>query len=447
MSEDTATLRVNRVVYGGYGLARQDDAAGARSVFVPFSLPGELVRAAPVAGAAKDWQLLQILEPSPARIEPGCPHFGPCGGCHLQMASYDEQLRLKRDVLLEALARAGVRDVPEVDTSSAESWGYRNRIRLHVMREGEALRLGYRKRNSRDIFPITTCPIAAPLLWRAAEALLTLSANYHDATAWLRAASEIEFFCSADESKLQVTLLCTGRPDAMRTSSFEGAMSMLATSIPELFGAGAALVYSQSGVPTEHLASWGAGGLAYSVDLAGTPERYWISRGGFFQVNRFLTARLVELVCTGRSGALAWDLFAGVGLFARVLARSFDQVIAVEANPVAAAELSASLRRMGPYAGIQATTLSFLRERIVQRERPELIVLDPPRAGAGAEVCGLLAQLAPAEIVYVSCDPTTLARDLAHLQLSDYHISALHLIDLFPQTYHQEAVAVLRPKA
>jgi 23S rRNA (uracil1939-C5)-methyltransferase len=153
---------------------------------------------------------------------------------------------------------------------------------------------------------------------------------------------------------------------------------------------------------------------------------------------------MVDLVCKNRHGDIAWDLFAGVGLFARVLAGSFHRVTAVEANTVATRELIAALRRLGPqHKAIEAVILDFLRDAVLQRERPDLIVLDPPRAGAGVEVCGLLDRIAAPQIIYVSCDPVTLGRDLAALQES-YEITHLHLIDLFPQTYHQEAVVELR---
>jgi 23S rRNA (uracil1939-C5)-methyltransferase len=127
-----------------------------------------------------------------------------------------------------------------------------------------------------------------------------------------------------------------------------------------------------------------------------------------------------------------------------VLAQSFAQVTAVEANPTAAADLRAALAKLGPsHTAVEATTLDFLRTAVLQRERPSLIVLDPPRAGAGPEACELLNRIAPAEIVYVSCDPATLTRDLAILQ-PHFALEALHLLDLFPQTTHLETVAVLK---
>jgi 23S rRNA (uracil1939-C5)-methyltransferase len=184
------------------------------------------------------------------------------------------------------------------------------------------------------------------------------------------------------------------------------------------------------------LENWGAGGLTYAV--AG--ESYWISRGGFFQINRFLIDKLVRIVTAGRQGTVAWDLYAGVGLFSRALAKTFQHVVAVEA---AANDLSRSFKGPGRRA-VEATTVEFLRSAVVQRERPELIVMDPPRAGVGSEVCALLARISPPEIVYVSCDPVTLARDLKLLVAAGYNIAEIHMVDMFPQTFHLETVMILR---
>jgi 23S rRNA (uracil1939-C5)-methyltransferase len=184
------------------------------------------------------------------------------------------------------------------------------------------------------------------------------------------------------------------------------------------------------------LESWGTEGLNYHA----ADEDYWVSRGAFFQVNRFLVDELVEIVTSGRKGSIAWDLYAGVGLFSRALAKTYQQVVAVEA---AANDLAKSFRGPGKRA-VEATTLEFLRSAVVQRERPELIVMDPPRAGLGAEVCVLLARISAPEVVYVSCDPVTLARDLKSLAEAGYYLAELHMVDMFPQTFHLETVAVLR---
>jgi 23S rRNA (uracil1939-C5)-methyltransferase len=434
-------LHIERVVYGGFGLARSSDIDSDSQLsasFVPFTLPGELVEAVP-SDAKDGLRLLRVLEPSNERVQPGCPHFGVCGGCQLQMANYPEQLRIKEEVLRESLTRAGVLDLPHIAKHAAEPWHYRNRIRLHVTRQEDRVRFGYRERASDSILPITTCPIAAPLLWRAAEAMINAAPHDADIRRWLDSSVEVEFFCNADMSRLQITLLCTAS-QTPSAAHFQETFARFHQEIPELAGAGALQIHPRTGQAQRELASWGAHGLNYEV----AEERYWVARGGFFQVNRFLLPEMVELVCADQRGGIAWDLFAGVGLFARVLARSFDQVTAVEANPAAARELVASMRRLGEqHRSVPEIIVDYLGEAILQRERPELIVLDPPRAGAGVEVCQLLARIAPQRMVYVSCDPVTLGRDLAVLQ-SNYKVEALHLVDLFPQTYHQEAVVKLR---
>ena len=148
------------------------------------------------------------------------------------------------------------------------------------------------------------------------------------------------------------------------------------------------------------------------------------------------------MVTTGRRGRLVWDLYAGVGLFSRVLARSFSEVVAVEGGEAAAADLN-SFKAKG-FRAVRQPVVEFLRDAVIQRERPDLIVLDPPRAGLGGEGCELLGRLQVAEIAYVSCDPVTLARDLKQLQERGYEVVEMHLIDLFPQTFHIETMALLR---
>ena len=434
-------LRIERVVYGGFGLARTSSAGPDSQVsasLVPFTLPGELVEAIPV-GAKNELKLQGVLEPSTERVQPGCPHFGICGGCQMQMASYPEQLRIKEEGLRESLNRAGVMDLPNIAKHTAEPWHYRNRIRLHITRQEDRILFGYRERASDSILPITTCSIAAPLLWHAAEVMANAAPHDVNLRRWLEFSAEVELFCNVDMSRLQITLLYAASKSLPPTSHFQEAFARLQRDIPELAGAGALQIHPKTGQVKKELANWGTPGLEYDV----SGERYWVARGGFFQVNRFLLPEMVELVCGDQRGGIAWDLFAGVGLFARVLARSFVQVTAVEANPAAARELAASMRRVGAqHRSVGATIVNYLREAVLQRERPDLILLDPPRAGAGPEVCQLLARIGPERIVYVSCDPVTLGRDLAVLQ-SNYKIEALHLVDLFPQTYHQEAVVKL----
>lgn len=445
------TLHIVRALYSGNGLAHS--ARGA-AVLVPFTLPGETVEATN-PNASNEAQLLCVLTPSPERVAPPCPHFGTCGGCHYQMANYPEQLHLKQSIFTQLLSGAGVASAPEPLMHSAEPWGYRNRIRLRVARtlgSGDdtdtdgSLRLGYNRHATTEFLPITTCLIAAPVLWSTAKSLLAAAAEDRDVAYWLNATAEVELFCDHTMKRIQITFFCAPRTKPLFESLDRAAIALQAYA-PQgvLITATAAAAFDPRTGPTGRtIAEAGAPGLNYRV----LDETYWITRGGFFQVNRFLLETLVELVCNEddqpRSGTLAWDLFAGVGLFSRVLARSFKAVTAVEANPTAVADLRMALpKRDSPSAVYESTTLDFLRRAVLDRDRPELIVLDPPRAGVGLEACELLTRIAAPSLVYVSCDPTTLARDLNALQ-SLYNIRALHLVDLFPQTFHLETVAILQ---
>jgi 23S rRNA (uracil1939-C5)-methyltransferase len=431
-------LKIEKLVYGGAGLAHPIEPEDTgKVVFIPFTLPGEIVEALPIESSSgpAEAPLVDIVSPSSSRVTPRCAHFGACGGCHYQHVSYSAQVEIKTAILRETLERAGLAALPEIQPHTSEPWKYRNRSRLRVESVDGVLRVGYNRRGSNTFLPIHECPISAPLVWRACEALLQVAAEDSPAGRWAQIAVEVEFFLSADERKLQMTVFV--RKDRPRFSVFCDRMRDL---IPELAGAGAMQLPPEGKQRTTHnaraLNSWGAAGLTYRV----AEEEYWVSRGGFFQVNRFLLDELVDLVTAGRSGKIAWDLYAGVGLFSRVLARNFEQVVAVEA---AGEDLRNTFKGAGRRA-VETTTLEFLRGAVLQRERPELIVMDPPRAGVGAEVCTLLGRLSTAEIVYVSCDPVTLARDLKMLTTAGYAVAELHLVDLFPQTFHMETVVVLR---
>jgi 23S rRNA (uracil1939-C5)-methyltransferase len=422
-------LEVYKELYGG--LVQTSDPA----IALPFVLRKETVELSP------DNRILRIT-PAPERIKPKCPHFGKCGGCQYQIITPQQQGDVKRRILFTELDDAGIEFPVEIPAHTAEGYGYRNRIRLRVQRIDNTLRLGYNIRTTTEFLPITTCPIAAPILWSTAEAILQTADTNPDAAFWLNAATELELFCNDDLSRIQLTLLCAPRTKVQRDSlaKFFAAIQQVAPQVTSL----AAIASDPRTGPTGRtLDAVGAAGLNYRVG----DETYWITRGGFFQVNRFLLDKLVALVTESndqpRIGKLAWDLYAGVGLFSRVLAKNFTRVVAVEANPTAASDNRAALRKLNPvHEAITATTLDFLRTTITQRDRPDFIVLDPPRAGAGEDACHLLLSIASPHIVYVSCDPITLARDLKILS-ANYRITQLHLVDLFPQTFHMETVVAL----
>lgn len=420
--------RVEKMVYGGDGLVR----IGERAVFVPFTLPGEVVEFDNESKPRNH----TIENTSSLRVEPACSHFGVCGGCQYQHATYESQLEIKTGILQETMDRAGVMNLPSVVRHVAAPWGYRNRIRMKI--NGKEAQVGYSRRGTGEFLAIKECPIAAPLLVRAAFAFANVLNNLPGAHG-LRSAVEVELFCSGDGAQLQMTVFTRGK-----SFPLSNICERIKEKVPQLTGAGVAFLTAEGSQRARRLErpragdSWGAEGLIY--EAAG--ERYWVSRGGFFQVNRFLINDLVKVVAEGRSGRLAWDLYSGVGLFSRVLARGFAEVVAVEGGEAAAADLN-SFKAKG-FRAVRQPVVEFLRDAVIQRERPDLIVMDPPRAGLGAEGCELLGRLQVAEIAYVSCDPVTLARDLKQLQDAGYQVVEMHMIDLFPQTFHIETMALLR---
>jgi 23S rRNA (uracil1939-C5)-methyltransferase len=422
-------VEIEKPVYGGAFLAHVE----GKAVFVPLTLPGEQarIRVTQSKSGYSTAEAVEIVAASPARVQPRCPHFGACGGCNYQHAGYENELAFKQQILRETLERGGVAVPEKIETLAAEPWAYRNRIRLAFDAEG---RPGYRGRKSHGIVPISQCPIAAPLLVCAAQAagemLERVPANLRP--------KELALFCDAAESTLMATFFA-GDTAGVRLEPLAAALK---ERIAELKSAQLA-ADGRPGHPARMLARWGADSIRYSA--AGFDYR--VDQGAFFQVNRWLVDALVERVTRGASGKLAWDMFAGVGLFARRLTANFERVVAVESAPPAVEALDENLKGTTG-TGVRAATLDFLRSAASSQGPdwivPDLIIVDPPRSGLGADVTALLAQVASAELVYVSCDPATLARDLRALVASGYEIESVTLADLFPQTFHMETIVRLR---
>jgi 23S rRNA (uracil1939-C5)-methyltransferase len=424
-------LRIEKTIYGGSGLSRvREGEFAGKTVFVPLTLPGELVEAHIVEDKRSfiNAEVDSILEASPHRTAPKCPYFGRCGGCSYQHGDYAHQVEIKKQILREALERAHLPSLPDIAGVSRQPWNYRNRIRLQVQTSPFAL--GYRERRSNKLLAVESCPIAAPLLQKAIAMITERGAS-------LRLAGfcdEIELF-TADEGSLLLSFFADKR-DRLGQGKFAEICAALKQKLPELQGA--ALFLIQHKQPARLLQSWGEGSLVCKAAGFG----YRVSLGSFFQVNRFLIDALVDLVIAGRRGRLAWDLYAGVGLFARALSDNFERVIAVESSPASSSDLRHNLEGAS-HRVVQVSTLDFLQKQNASATPPDLVVVDPPRAGLGPAVTTLLSQFGPAEIIYVSCDPATLSRDLAALVNSGYDLRTITVVDMFPQTFHLESVSVL----
>jgi len=396
----TVTVDVEKLVYGGEGLARVE----GQVVLTPFVLPGERIEV--LTRRAKTGLLQgsspQIVVPSPHRVVPRCEYFANCGGCHYQHAEYPLQLQAKRGILHETLQRlGGITYEGEIHVISGEPWNYRNRIQLHSSER----RIGFRKAESHDLCPITHCEISSP-------AINEVIARLNDAVQqpeWPEFLNSIEVF--TNEKEIQLNIVESARPVAARF--FRWCEGFLPSLVPN----------------------------SVNYDVAGRSFR--ISRGSFFQVNRFLIEDLVAETLRDATGRQALDLYAGVGLFSLPLAERFTEVQAVERGAPAYRDLEWNASQAA--ANIHTAKLSaedFLRHLT---KAPDLIVADPPRAGLGRDATSEILRLLPPQLVYVSCDAATLARDVRKL-LTSYTIERLTLVDLFPQTYHFESIVHLRRK-
>lgn len=389
--------------------------------------------------------LLAIADALPDRVEPRCPHFGRCGGCQLQHLPYPAQLSAKRDMLVAMLQQAGLRVVPEVHLHAADPWQYRNRARMRV----EDGRFGYSVRASNDFLPVRECPIVSPMVWNIAHTLQAMVAAGE--ARWPAGTRAFEVFANGDESAAQLSLhlqATVATVDRDAPPDFRRLCEAVQRSVPELAGAG--LLVSANPDPAQpqrvqkssrvEIARWGEAALLYRVESTA----YTVTRNAFFQVNRYLADLMVRLVTEGRSGGLAYDLFAGAGLFSVPLARHFTRVVAVEIGEPAASDLATHLRLCGSqHRAMRSTAHDFLL-KAGKGATPDLVVLDPPRAGLGRKTAQVLAALRAPEIVYVSCDAETFAADSRTLLESGYTLHHLHLLDLFPQTFHTETIAVFR---
>ena len=429
-------LKIEKLVYGGEGLGHQS----GRTVFVPFVLPEEVVSIEPREQRKKfiRGRVAQIVAPSPLRVAAPCPHFGTCGGCNYQHIPYEQQLEYKADILRETLSRLGriAWEGPIVPHASP-AFGYRNRAQWKIAQGGgRAPAIGYFETGSQRLCPVDQgpdqCPVVSPLLAETLSSLSRLLAA-GKLSADLR---EVEAFADHADAKLLLSL------------SFDrwgGALEELAGLLrAEIPGLETLLVHNRR---ADRFELSGPGHILYRV---GT-HTFRVGHLSFFQVNRFLLDELVEVVLGETRGGLALDLFAGVGLFTVPLARRFQRVIGVESNVAAGRDLEINLQESG--AASPAARLAHVEAFLQQwHETPDLAVLNPPRTGVPAPALARLVKLGPRHIAYLSCDPATLARDLAMLvgtpeKPGGYRISELHLVDIFPQTYHMEVVVRLLRRA
>lgn len=403
---DTYQVTLTNHAYGGEALGRLPDG---RAVFVPFALPGETVRIRLVEGkrgfARAD--LLEVLTPAPERTAPRCAHFLTCGNCHYQHIEYPAQLQAKTAILRDQLERIGRLVDPPVQPAvpCPRPYYYRNNVQFHQTSQGE---LGFHKFRSPEVFAIRECHLPEePLneIWP----LLEIEPIPGLERIGVRMGSFDDFLITLESQDQRV-------PDFL--------VEDLPVSIAHLGPGGLSVLAGSSYVMMEVLG-----------------RQFRVSAGSFFQVNTSLAAAMVEHLLAGLAlapGDTVLEVYAGVGLFSAFLAPKVARLVGIEASPGACDDFVFNLDEFDHVELYQGTAEAILPGLEI---RPRAVLVDPPRAGVDRRAMDAILSMAPAAIVYVSCDPATLSRDARRLVEGGYHLRQVTPFDLFPQTFHIESIS------
>jgi 23S rRNA (uracil1939-C5)-methyltransferase len=430
---EEVTLALEGMAHGGAALGRLDGRVG----LIDYAIPGEEVRAAVRRGKRDYFEgaAVEVLRPAPERVAAPCPYFGACGGCQWQHIAYAAQLRFKREVVEEQLRRIGGLALDVAAMHSDTPWAYRHSAAIAL---GHAA--GFRARRSRWELAIERCPIAHPTISALLGALNGAIArgeivNFRGKI-WLEV-KVVHPTRRADEPALQAVLRGIAGIEPEGSPDLAALLERLAT-LPGVHSL--AFCRPKGGIVPV------AGPLHSPVLVAG--RAYQLPAGSFFQTNLALLpallARVTALAEPFRGGTVA-DLYCGAGLFALWLAREWraaaGSVVGVEVDPRAIAAAEATAREWG-LAGCRFVARPA--ERAVG-ELPDLdlVIVDPPRSGLDEKLLRALIARGPRGFIYVSCEPATLARDLAILTAGGYTAHSVELFDFFPQTYHVESLAFL----
>lgn len=401
--------------YGGDSLGRLQDG---RAVFTPYAIPGEKIRVRLVEekrGHARA-ELLEVLEPAAERIQPTCPHFQVCGGCHYQHMSYPAQLAAKTEILKDQLSRLGGLKNAEVKPiiASPLQTHYRNHVQFHLTPEGE---LGYYRFDNSSVLAIQECHLPEPVLneiWPR----LSFEPGQNIERIGLR--------CGVDED-VQMVL----------ESSEPEPPDFLVEDLP---------------ISAIHLGPDGPYVLAgsYALPFQVLDKTFQVSAASFFQVNSWVAGSMVshlletipQFQALGQNTTLL-DVYSGVGLFSAFFADKVGRIIAIESSPSATDDYVVNLDAYDSIELYEATAEAVLPSLDV---RPDIVLVDPPRAGIDRRALDGLIRLQAPLIAYISCDPATLSRDIRRLTTAGYQLAQVTPFDMFPQTFHVEAIALMSRK-
>jgi len=399
-------VTLTTLTYGGEAMGRLPDG---RAVFIPFGLPGERVSVY-LTDEKKNFargEIIEILEPSPDRIISKCKHFGECGGCHYQNLPYEKQLIAKTEILIDQLKRIGKIENPPVQpmVASPTPWNYRNHIQFSLDRDGK---LGFQKSNSNRVIPITDCHMP--------------EASINDF--W----SQLEF---EPETNIERVSIRAGVGDDL--------LVMLESDAPE-----PPELEIEAGISIAHVYEENTVVIAGSdyIVIRILNRDFKVSAASFFQVNTAMAEKMVnhllEHLPVSQSTTLL-DIYCGVGLFSAFFASKCGRVIGIESSESSCEDFAVNLDEFNNvelYEGFAEEIIPHLEAK------PDIVLVDPPRAGLDKQVIDGIFNLNPQIIVYVSCDPSTLARDAKRLIEVGYKLKQVTPFDLFPQTYHIESISI-----
>jgi 23S rRNA (uracil1939-C5)-methyltransferase len=412
MTPKPIQLTLTAQAYGGESIGRHD----GRAVFVPFALPGEIVRAR-IVEERKNFaraELVEIVKPAPERIAPKCPHYTACGGCHLQHLPYQAQLRIKTEVLRDQLTRIGKIQNPPVReiVPSPNEWNYRNHIQFHLDEDANLAFVAAPTASARrdapslSVLPITECHLPEDTLnalWPTLEFEPGAPLNRVS----LRAGDDLMLILESDSPQT-----------------------------PEL--------ELESDISVVHMVEDDpvimAGDDYLVIEVLGRPFK--VSAVSFFQVNTPMAAKMVEHlleVLPLSPASTVMDVYCGVGLFSAFLAPRVKKVIGIEAAPSSCEDFAINLDEFDNVDLYEAPAEEVLPNL---KKYADIVLLDPPRAGLDRAVIDALIAKKSETIAYVSCDPATLARDAARLIAGGYKLKQVTPFDLFPQTYHIESISI-----
>jgi len=431
-------IAIEKLCYGGAGLGRVE----GKACFVPFTAPGDRARIRVVKEKRSfiEGELLELLEPAPTRIAPPCAIFGSCGGCDWQFLPYAEQLRLKGDIFADSLRRLGRVESDAIlpVLPSPEPYGYRSRIQLKLAVKEGKLKLGFFKCGSHQVVDAPVgCPIAHPLLNRIAAQFRALLARLPD----LERLSQLDLALGDPEDSVAVLHFSGDDP-----APLSRALLAARAELPEVSG-----LFLRCGSKSRLVKVFGVDSLGYLVPAGLWPGSRALElrfgRGGFSQVNYRQNLALIRTVWQWgelNAGMRLLDLYCGNGNLSVPIAPYLGEVIGVEGYAPSIDDARANAKANGiGNASYQVSDAALAVKRLAARgERFDLVLLDPPRSGA--EQVAEIARLKPDTIIYVSCDPPTLSRDLALLAEEGYRVTRSQPVDMFPQTYHLESVTQLK---